>query len=181
MSTFVGLLRAVNVASHHVVAMSDLRAFLGDVGLTDARTVLQSGNFVADTRARDATALERMLEHECARRLKIKTNFFLRTPQEWNAVVAGNPFPSEAARDPGRLAVIFLKSAPDRAHVTRLERAITGREVVRPLGRHLVAYYPDGQGRSKLNAALIERHLESPGTARNWNTVLRLKAMLETD
>jgi uncharacterized protein (DUF1697 family) len=36
--------------------------------------------------------------------------------------------------------------------------------------------YPDGVGRSKLTNALIERHLETRGTARNWNTVKKLAA-----
>ena len=34
--------------------------------------------------------------------------------------------------------------------------------------------YPDGQGNSKLTNAVIERKLGTSGTARNWNTVLKL-------
>jgi uncharacterized protein (DUF1697 family) len=33
-------------------------------------------------------------------------------------------------------------------------------------------------GRSKLSNQMIERHLGASGTARNWNTVLRLEALL---
>ena len=180
MSRYVGLLRAVNLPSHHALPMSELRAFLGQVGLTEARTLIQSGNFVADATARTAAELERKLERECERRLRLTTEFFVRTPQEWASVVAGNPFPKEAGRDAGHLMVVFLKSKPERLRVSALERAIPGRETLRALGRHLVAYYPDGIGRSKLNSAMIEKHLGLSGTARNWNTVLKLKAMLES-
>lgn len=41
-------------------------------------------------------------------------------------------------------------------------------------GRTLYAVYPDGQGRSKLTTALIERTLQTRCTARNWNTVLKI-------
>jgi uncharacterized protein (DUF1697 family) len=178
---FAGLIRAVNLPGHQALKMDDLKAFLGEIGLTDARTLLASGNFVAKATVRDAAALERMLERESARRLKLSTEFFVRELEEWNSVVTGNPFPKEAAHDPGRLVVLFMKAAPERARVTALQSAIQGRETVRALGRHLVTYYPDGQGRSKLNASMIEKHLGLSGTARNWNTVLKLKAMLESE
>jgi len=46
--------------------------------------------------------------------------------------------------------------------------------VARGKGRELYLYYPDGQGTSKLTNALIERKLGTSGTARNWNTTLKL-------
>jgi uncharacterized protein (DUF1697 family) len=49
---------------------------------------------------------------------------------------------------------------------------------VRAKGRHAYIYYPDGVGRSKLTAALIEKHLGCRGTARNWNTVQKLAAIV---
>jgi uncharacterized protein (DUF1697 family) len=70
-----------------------------------------------------------------------------------------------------------LKGAPGREHVTALEKAIVGREVIRAGGRHLYIVYPDGIGRSKLTNALIEQKFGTQGTARNWNTVLKLAAL----
>ncbi len=43
---------------------------------------------------------------------------------------------------------------------------------------HAYVVYPEGIGRSKLSNALLGRHLGA-GTARNWNTVLKLQAMLQ--
>jgi uncharacterized protein (DUF1697 family) len=88
--------------------------------------------------------------------------------------VARNPFPAEAERDPAHLTVVFLKDAPKAKAVEALAAAIRGREVIQADGRHLYAYYPDGVGRSKLTHALIESKLGTRGTARNWNTVLKL-------
>jgi uncharacterized protein (DUF1697 family) len=39
--------------------------------------------------------------------------------------------------------------------------------------------YPEGVGSSRLTTALIEKKLGTRGTARNWNTVLKLGAMTE--
>jgi uncharacterized protein (DUF1697 family) len=98
---------------------------------------------------------------------------------DWKAVIAGNPFSEEAARDPGHLLVVALKDAPDRAAAAALRNAITGREVVRVRGRHAYIVYPDGIGRSRLTTVVIEKKLGTRGTGRNWNTVLKLGALVK--
>jgi uncharacterized protein (DUF1697 family) len=177
-NTFAGLLRAVNVAGRNAIAMDDLREFLTALGMRDVRTLLQSGNFVARGSLGDAAALEQRLAREAQRRLGLATEFFLRTPEECASLIAANPFPREAKSDPARLHAVFLRAAPPRASVAKLEQAITGRERVKAVGRHLAVHYPDGAGQSKLTNAVIERHLGGAGTARNWNTVLKLDALM---
>jgi len=54
-----------------------------------------------------------------------------------------------------------------------------GPEELRIEGRELYIYYPDGAGKSKLSNTLLERTLQTAGTARNWNTVTRLLEMAE--
>ena len=76
---------------------------------------------------------------------------------------------------------MLLKSAPDATRVKALQAAIVGPEIVRAKGRHAYIVYPDGMGRSRLTSALIERTLGTRGTARNWNTVLKLGALVGTD
>jgi uncharacterized protein (DUF1697 family) len=181
MVTHIALLRAINLAGRNQVAMSDLRTFLTALGFGDPRTLLQSGNVVFRGPARSSARLEKTLETEARARLKLETHFFVRTPGEIDEVIARNPFPREAARDPGHLLVVFLKGTPEAAQVKALQSAIVGREVVRTSGRHAYVVYPDGVGRSRLTSAMIEKHLGSRGTARNWNTVLKLRASATSD
>ena len=114
-----------------------------------------------------------------AKRLKVQCDYLVRTAQEWRAIIAGNPFPDEAQSDPGHLVVMCLKTAPAKAAVQDLAAAIRGRELIRAVGRELYLVYPAGIGLSKLTGALIERKLNTRGTARNWNTVLKLAALAE--
>ncbi|HEY6234273.1 MAG TPA: DUF1697 domain-containing protein [Candidatus Elarobacter sp.] len=177
MSVHVALIRGINVGGHAMVAMADVRAFFGALGFRDARTLLQSGNVVFAGAARTDAALEARLEKEATMRLGLRTSFLVRSAAEWADVVARNPFPNEAQHDPGHLHVMFLKSAPAAPAVEALQAAVTGPEVVRAGARHLYITYPDGSGRSKLTGALIEKKLGTTGTARNWNTVLKLAAL----
>ena len=177
MATHIALLRAVNLAGRNRVGMPALRQLLGKLGFSGARSLLQSGNLVFEADAKPDAALERLLEAETKKRLGLEVDYVIRSAKEWGRVVANNPFPSEAKRDPGHLLVMFMKSAPKASDVKSLQGAIRGREVVRARGKELYAVYPDGVGRSKLTHALIEKTLGRRGTGRNWNTVLKLAEM----
>ena len=177
MATYVGLLRAVNLAGKNSVSMSALREVATGLGLQDPRTLLQSGNLVFRSSVSSADKLERLLQDATAKNLGVTTEFFVRSAAEWNAIVAANPFVKEAKNDPARLVAVVFKAAPDLASVSALHDAIKGPERVVAKGREAFITYPDGQGRSKLTIALIEKKLGTRGTARNWNTVLKLAAL----
>ena len=159
--------------------MTDLRKFIVDVGLQDARSLLQSGNLIFTSKVRTGAELERYLESEAADRLSLEVDFFVRTPEEWKAVIRQNPFRKEAERDPGHLIVLFLKSAPDAEDVVALQADVKGKEIVKAKGKQAYIYFPDGQGRSKLTTGIIEKRL-GRGTGRNWNTVTKLGIIAKT-
>jgi uncharacterized protein (DUF1697 family) len=174
----IALLRGVNVGGNKMVAMADLRALLGRLGFADVQSVLQSGNLVFSLAGvtRSCAALERHLETEVEKALGLKADFHVRTAEEWKSVIAGNPFHAEAASDPSHLLVTFYKVPLVAADVKALQAAITGPERLHGDGRHLYMVFPEGVGNSKA-AALVGRYLKSPGTGRNWNTVLKLSAL----
>lgn len=179
MTTFIALLRAVNLGPHNKVAMRELRQLFADLGLRDAQSLLQSGNVVFRSDEPSTRRLERRLEAASEEHLGLKTDFFVRTARELQRVVSANPFPEAAARDPGHLLVVFHRAAPTASAVSALQQAINGRELVRAKGRHAYIVYPDGIGRSRLTSALIERKLGSAGTGRNWNTILKLRELAQ--
>jgi len=177
MTTHVALLRAINVGGRNRVSMHDLRALLADLGLTNIRSLLQTGNVVFDSRGGSPVELERQLEGAAAKRLGLDTVFLVRTAREWQEIVAANPFPAEAEENPGQLVVMPLKEIPERDRVAGLEASIVGREVVCALDRQLYIVYRDGIGRSRLTSSVIERRLATRGTARNWKTATKLAAL----
>jgi uncharacterized protein (DUF1697 family) len=177
MTTYLAFLRGINVGGNKTVSMADLRAMLERLGFEEPRSLLASGNLVFRCAPRSAAALERALQAETRRRIGLEADFLVRTGAEWKAIVAGNPFRNEARDDPGHLLLMMWKTAPDAGRIRELEAAIPGREDFRAAGRHAYVVYPDGVGRSKFTHALIEKKLGTRGTARNWNTVLKLEAL----
>jgi uncharacterized protein (DUF1697 family) len=177
MTTYIALLRAINVGGKAKVVMSDLRAAVSELGFDDVQSLFQTGNIVFRGDAGDESSLEQRLEEHAEKRLGLRTAFIARTAAEWQFVVAKNAFPYAAESDPSHLVVMFLKGAPDAHAVDALREAIKGRETVQANGKNLYIVYPDGIGRSRLTIDLIERKLGTQGTGRNWNTVLKLAAL----
>lgn len=177
MAMHIALLRGVNVGGNKMIAIADLRSLLTKMGFGDVQSLLQSGNLVFRSDAQTAAQLEQRLEAEVKKRLAFQTEFFVRSAKEWKTVIARNPFRDEAERDPGHLLVYFLKKAPASEDVDALQAAITGREVLRAGGKQAYIVFPDGVGRSRLTHTVIEKKL-GRCTGRNWNTVLKLGALV---
>jgi len=170
----IALLRAVNVGGRASLKMSDLRAVAERLGCTNVRTLLQSGNLVFEAKGGKAAALEGALEAALKKEFGLETALIMRSAKELDAAISANPFPEEAKAAPSKLLVMFLKDRVAAKTVEALQEAVKGREVIRHNGRELYIVYPDGIGRSKLTGSLIEKKLGARGTARNWNTVLKL-------
>lgn len=174
MTTYVALLRGINIARHRRVSMADLRAWLTELGYTDVRTHLQSGNAVFRTAKRPATVL-RELERRLADGAGFRIDCVIRTADELRAVAELDPF-GEVATNPSRYLVSFLNGpatpsefAPERFHPERFHVG----------AREIYFLVPDGVQNSKVLAAFPTREGEV-ATVRNWNTVTKLMAMIDT-
>jgi len=178
MTSYVALLRGVNVGGNKMVPMAELRAMLEGLGFADVKTLLQSGNAVFRAPAAPPAKLEQQLEAETKKRLGLTCDYHVRTAAELRAVIDANPLHAEAKSDPARLLVTFFRAPLDKAAVKAAQAAIDGPEIVRCDGRHLYMFYPNGQGNSKA-AIVVGKALRVQGTGRNWNTVLKLAALAD--
>lgn len=177
MRTHVAFLRAVNVSGTGKVSMAELKTLAGEIGFADAATVLQSGSLVFTAKG-EAAALQGALTDSLADRFGLKTEVIVRTAAEWRAVVEANPYPEAARDDPSHLVIMPLSQTPKSGALDDLLGAIQSRETVALKGRDLYAVYPDGIGDSKLTLGVIEKRLGVKTTGRNWNTTLKIAALL---
>lgn len=179
MAVVISLFRAVNLAGHNKVGMSVLRTLYESLELDGVQTYVQSGNVVCRTRNRDLRVLAGRICDAFEIAFGFRTPCILRTVPELRTVVARNPFAGRAALEPNRLLVTFLDADPGPTAQAAIDKLVGFPEELRLDGRQLYIYYPDGVGRSKLPAVKLEKALGVTGTARNWNTVLRLLEMAE--
>jgi uncharacterized protein (DUF1697 family) len=175
---YAALLRGINVGGNKMVPMADLRAMTAKLGFEDPKTLLQSGNLVFGAKSQPTARLEQVLEAATKKTIGVECSYLLRTADEWAAIIAANPFAKFAKSNPAYLVVTFCREAPDAAALKTLRLEARGGEDFKAHGRELYLWYPDGQGTSKLAIALSKNKLGTICTARNWNTVTKIRALL---
>ena len=176
MTVYVSMLRGVNVGGSGLVKMEPLREAYESVGLADVRTLLQSGNVLFRSGLTDRERLVKRIMQEIERRFDLQVEVVLRTLAEVASIVERGPVLSPRA-DKSKLLVMFLSAVPDAAAQAALRKWHKDKELKELLelrGPEIYLYYPEGVGRSKLTGAVIESKLDTAGTARNWNTLLKL-------
>ena len=174
-TTWVALLRGINVGRSKRVAMADLRALLESLGYGGVRTHLQSGNAVFTTGSAKAQALERQIASRIAADLGLDVKVLVRTADELARVVDRNPFVRRGA-DPKELHVAFLSAPAPAGRLAGLDPAAIAPDQVEPGDRVLYARLPNGMAGSRLPD--WERLLGLSVTVRNWNTVTRLRDLV---
>ena len=161
----IALLRGINLGAKRRVAMADLRALLEELGHTDVRTVLASGNAIftgKTSRAQLETALEE--------RFEMKIDVVLRTMDELRAVIAADPFSGEVD-NPTRYFVVFLDHEPE---LEALEGEDFAPDRFAAHGHEIYVWCPDGMQNSRLMKALHKPAAGGTATVRNWATVNKL-------
>jgi len=172
-STWIGLIRAIGPSTHKKMSMQQLREGCNRNGFENVRTVLATGNVVFSSGAGIEEISKRLTDVLVSHGLGNK--IFLRRPGDLEEVVARNPFADAAEARPNHLLVLFLEMEPSPEQTATL-LAHQGPERMAVVGREVFIDYVEGVGRSKLTPAVLERSLQRPGTARNWNTVGKLIA-----
>jgi uncharacterized protein (DUF1697 family) len=173
MTVFISMLRAVNVGGSGKIKMEPLREAYEALGLRDVRSLLQSGNVLFRSSVKNRDQLARRITQEIERRFGLHVEVVIRTLAEIESIFERSPILSPRA-DLSKLLVMFLSKVPDARAQAALSKWHKGPEMLELRGPEVYLYYPDGVGRSKLSSAVIERHLDTIGTARNWNTLTKL-------
>jgi uncharacterized protein (DUF1697 family) len=180
MPVLISMLRGVNLGGRNKIKMDALRALYESMGLRDAQTYINSGNVIFRTPERDAARVSRKIQNGIEKKFGFRPEVILRTTAELREVTARNPFAKRRGIEPGKLLVAFLAGDPDGEARDDVLKIKAGPEELRIFGRELFIYFPDGQGRSKLTWAKIEKTLKMPGTGRNWNSVTKLLEIAES-
>jgi uncharacterized protein (DUF1697 family) len=197
---YVALLRGINVGSAKQLAMADLKALLEDLGHTEVKTYLRSGQAVFTTASAgtgstkkstktsgktSTTTLAADIEAAITETLDMDVPVVVRSRAEMAKVIDANPFLRPAGgtgqpdRDPARLFCVFLSAKLTAADLSGVDAAAYEPEefALGSGGREIFLWLPDGMGVSKLGVVKWDRvsgKRQLVATARNWRTTLTL-------
>ena len=175
MSTFIVLFRGVGGAT--LLPVQPLKAALVADGFDKVATYINTGNVVliSDLEVetiRVRVAAVALREFGFAKAIKIVRK------EEWDDLITCNPFPQHA-QEGSKLHAFVMNALPESEAVKALEHKAEGLpERFLIVGKVLYYYPPQGASQSKLHGK-IEPTLKVATTARNWNTVLKLRQLAE--
>lgn len=164
MTTYIALLRGVNVGGHAVLLMEELKTLVMNLGFNKVLTYIQSGNVLLESNLPENKIVE-ALEAELHKKLQKQISVILRKSVEMELVLAGNPFPNTNS---SLIGVLFFKNPLIKDFFNDFE--YSGPEEIVKSNKELYIHYPNGMGRSKLK--LPKTVLQ--GTMRNLNTIRKL-------
>ena len=175
----IGLMRSI-VISGQRVKMTDARALAEQVGGSDVRSIIATGNLLFRSN-KEPRALESELEAACATFYGRATEMVVKTEAQWRSLVAANPFPNEATAAPSRLLLFAMRTPLSDIGLDQLRRRARGDErIERTSDGDLYIWFGDGNiSKSKIPAGFGLKALGGVGTNRNWNTVLKIASALD--
>lgn len=175
MTVFAVLLRAIGPQTHKLITMKELETACRKAGLEETRSILATGNLVIVTdkpREQVVGTVSRLMHTK-----GLITTVFIRSRKELAAIIEANPFPDAAAARPSQMQVNFLENKPTAKAIAELSTRARVERIAAIAGELCIDY----GGRisdSKLTPAVVERIMGCAATARNWNTVLKLHAIM---
>ncbi|WP_410513352.1 DUF1697 domain-containing protein [Paenibacillus sp. BR2-3] len=180
MTTYIALLRGINVGGNKIIKMQDLKAMFQSLEFHNVRTYIQSGNVVFESKEASGTRLSGAIERMIKETFGFDVSVIIRSLEELESTIAGNPFDLSEKEDFKRLYVSFLAAEPSAEALEKLRPYEDGPDKLRFVGKEMYVLYEISVSQSALFKVPMDKILGTLITARNWNTVNKLAAMGRT-
>lgn len=167
MTSYVALLRAVNLGGHQAVPKAELIGIGEACGFANVHTFIASGNLLFDSALPEAEVQARV-EGELEAFFGKAVPVFVRSGAEMAATAAANPFSDDK---PSRVMAHFIAEEPVGAMLAEARDVAGERMALGP--RAIIVSYGDGIGKTRLKLPAVKG-----GTARNMNSVAKMAALL---
>lgn len=179
MTTYISLLRGINVSGHNLIKMNDLRTAYGNLDFKNIRTYLQSGNVIFDSADIEITLLAQKISGQLIKDFGVDIPVLVLTVDNLKQVISANPFITQSNLNPAFFHISFLSSKPENDKQKALEEKISPGEEIVITDEAVYLYCPNGYGKTKLHNKFLETKLQVVATTRNWKTANELLMQAE--
>ena len=174
MNTYIALLKGINVGGHKKVPMADLRNLLTESGFEDVKTYIQSGNIILKSSETNLQNLEHKIQKIIIEEFGFEVSVLVRIRQDLQRIFKDCPFSEEKKV---KSYFTMLHTTPDSELVKVASEKIYEGEEYFIINDCIYFYCEKGYGKAKFNMNFFERKLKTIGTARNYNTMVKLLSM----
>ncbi len=175
MSTYIALLRGINVTGHNKIKMIHLKQLFVDLGFSGVVTYIQSGNVIFQSEQLVISNIEQIIIKAIKKHFGYSIKVLVVTKSQLSTIFNSNPFIERKNIDMTKLHVTLLSKQTYIVGIEQIEGLIaTNDDEFIVIDKSVYLYCPNGYGRTKLNNNLFEKKLKADATTRNWKTITKL-------
>lgn len=172
-TTYIAFLRGINIGGHNV-KMERLRELFAELGLTNVRTYIQTGNVFFETDENDRTKLTQKIEMHLFETLGYEVPTFLRTIEEIEEIIDLDPFKNLKVSDDIRVCIVFTADPIPQNLSLPLHSAKGDMEIVAVTKYEAFVVWYIINGRPPSSQTLLNQNLGKKNTSRFWHTTIKI-------
>jgi uncharacterized protein (DUF1697 family) len=174
MTTHLALLRGINVSGHNMIKMEALKLALQNIGFTNVKTYIQSGNVFVDSEEDSAAKVGFIIKQEIFKSFGHDVPIVIINQADLDACFKNNPYLKDKEVDTKKLYVAFVSKLLTNDSIHELKISQFKPDEASVDGTRIYIKYDIGAGKTRLDQKYIEKKLNLTATIRNWNTVTQL-------
>ena len=177
MTTYISILRGINVSGHRMIKMDALKKMCAELGFSNIRTYIQSGNIVFQAKETATQKLSELIESVINKTFGFDVPAIILTKDELENIIKSNPFVKDETKNASFFHVTFLSGNPAKENIELLQQADLKNDEYAVGDKAIYLYCPDSYSNSKLTNSFFENKLKVIATTRNWKTTNELLNM----
>ena len=179
LTTYISILRGINVSGQKIIKMEALREMYSALGFKNVQTYIQSGNVFFQEEKTDKEKLTKRIAEKIAETFGFDVSVLMLEMDELREIIRANPFSARENKDTSRMYVTFLSSKPSKENTEKINGDMFFPEEFVMINKAIYLYFPEGYGNAKLSNNFFETKLKVSATTRNWRTTNELLTLAE--
>jgi len=174
MNTFIVLLRGINVGGKNIIKMEHLRQIFVDMGFSDVKTFIQSGNVVFRTSENDKLKLTDKIEKQLRQNFSVEIKTLVLTADDLEETVKYAPENFGAEPEKFRYDVWFLLPPTTADKIVPNVRLREGVDFLQAGKNAIYTSRLTSEASRSYFPKIMQMPFYRSITIRNWNTTTKL-------
>lgn len=174
MTTYVSILRGINVSGYRMIKMDALKDLCAKLGFRNIHTYIQSGNIVFQYDKTNTTEISNIIKTAIKQTFGFDVPVITLTVDDLDKIIKNNPFLKDNSYNLDYLHITFLSDKPSSENFEAINHGEYKNDQLELIDTSVYLYCPDGYGKSKLTNSFFENKLKLIATTRNWKTANEL-------
>ncbi len=153
--------------------MDALRKLYEDLGFTNVRTFIQSGNVIFQDSPTELKDLEKRISLKIKELYSFDVPVVVKSKNELENLFENNPFVQKYGNEIDKLHLTLFSNQPKQLDIENFSVS-SGNDEYAFGGCAVYLYCPGGYGNTKLSNQYFEQKLKVIATTRNWKTFTEL-------